>query len=247
MRAADLRIVERRRLAVDDQVGADAGAAHGALRAAARRVLMFLSSGTVTSVGKVMSNLPLTKDSMRVERSGMMRVLDAVEIGPARLPVVGVLHQLDALVHLELDELERAGADRLAAHVGRPARGRDRSASSPTASSASSEGWRLLEMEGRLRSRRRPSPSRRCCTRRGADCAAACSRRRAAGRRCRRRPWRVNGLPSCHFTPWRSVKTERLAVVAPRPSLVARSGTIDSRLFLRDMLVEHDEVVVDAP
>ena len=34
--------------------------------------LMFLSSGTVTSVGKVMSNLPLTKDSMRVDRSAMM-------------------------------------------------------------------------------------------------------------------------------------------------------------------------------
>jgi len=34
--------------------------------------LMFLSSGTVTSVGKVMSNLPLMNDSMRVERSGMM-------------------------------------------------------------------------------------------------------------------------------------------------------------------------------
>src|SRR5690348_10758536 len=34
--------------------------------------LMFLSSGTVTSVGKVMSNLPLMNDSMRVDRSGMM-------------------------------------------------------------------------------------------------------------------------------------------------------------------------------
>ena len=33
---------------------------------------MFLSSGTVTSVGKVMSNLPAMNDSMRVERSGMM-------------------------------------------------------------------------------------------------------------------------------------------------------------------------------
>jgi len=34
--------------------------------------IMFLYSGTVRSVGKVMSNLPLAKDSMRVERSAMM-------------------------------------------------------------------------------------------------------------------------------------------------------------------------------
>src|SRR6266481_6839038 len=42
---------------------------HSALGASRR---MFFSSGTETSVGKVMSNLPLTKDSMRVERSAMM-------------------------------------------------------------------------------------------------------------------------------------------------------------------------------
>ena len=34
--------------------------------------LTFLSSGTDTSVGNVMSNLPLVKASMRVERSGMI-------------------------------------------------------------------------------------------------------------------------------------------------------------------------------
>jgi hypothetical protein len=39
--------------------------------------------------------------------------LDAVEIGQALLPVVGVLDELDRLVGLELDELERAGADGL--------------------------------------------------------------------------------------------------------------------------------------
>ena len=33
---------------------------------------MFFNNGTVTSFGKVMSNLPLAKASMRVERSGMM-------------------------------------------------------------------------------------------------------------------------------------------------------------------------------
>ena len=33
---------------------------------------MFFSSGTETSEGKVMSNLPAMNDSMRVPRSGMM-------------------------------------------------------------------------------------------------------------------------------------------------------------------------------
>ena len=42
---------------------------HCACGASFRR---FFRSGTVTSVGKVMSNLPLAKDSMRVERSAMM-------------------------------------------------------------------------------------------------------------------------------------------------------------------------------
>ena len=41
-------------------------------RAFGASLRMVLSSGTVTSTGKVMSNLPLTKDSMRVERSAMI-------------------------------------------------------------------------------------------------------------------------------------------------------------------------------
>ena len=45
--------------------------------------------------------------------------LDAVEIGPALPPVVGVPRDLDALVLLEFDELEGAGADRLGAHLRR--------------------------------------------------------------------------------------------------------------------------------
>src|SRR5215831_13212863 len=47
------------------------------------------------------------------------RILDAVEIGPALLPVIRVSRQFDVLVRLELDEFERTGADRMAAHIAR--------------------------------------------------------------------------------------------------------------------------------
>ena len=44
---------------------------------------------------------------------------DAVEMRQALLQVIGVAGQLDRFVGLELDELERAGADRVGAHVRR--------------------------------------------------------------------------------------------------------------------------------
>src|SRR3712207_7880594 len=45
------------------------------------------------------------------------RHLHAVEIGPARLPVVGVAGEADHLVLLELRQLERPGADRSEEHT----------------------------------------------------------------------------------------------------------------------------------
>ena len=45
------------------------------------------------------------------------RVFDAIEIRQARFPVVRVARDLDALVGLVFDELERAGADRRLAHL----------------------------------------------------------------------------------------------------------------------------------
>jgi HEAT repeat protein len=47
------------------------------------------------------------------------RILDAIEIRPALFPIIGVARHLDVLVRLELDEFERAGADRMLAHVAR--------------------------------------------------------------------------------------------------------------------------------
>src|SRR5215472_10092699 len=47
------------------------------------------------------------------------RPLDAVEIGPIRFPVLGVFGNPNQLVRPEFDEFERAGADRMRAHVAR--------------------------------------------------------------------------------------------------------------------------------
>src|SRR5262249_36976604 len=46
-------------------------------------------------------------------------ILDAVEIRPTRIPVIGVAHQLDRLIRLKFYKFEGAGADRMLAHVAR--------------------------------------------------------------------------------------------------------------------------------
>ena len=78
-----------------------------------------------------MSNLPATKREHRGRAVGMIVEVDAVEIGPARLPVVRVPRELDRLVGLELDKLERAGADRMRGASAPAGRGTDRPATSP--------------------------------------------------------------------------------------------------------------------
>src|SRR5205085_6027597 len=76
-------------------------------------------------------------------------VLDAVEIGPILLPVVGVARDLDGLVGLELDELERTGADRPAPHLrGRHMAGIDRREA--RGEQRDKGGLPALELEGHL-------------------------------------------------------------------------------------------------
>ena len=111
-------IVERRRLAVDDQVGGDVhrgddalGLGHLALDVGQQGDRHLPREGDV--------ELARHEAQHRRRAVGHDGVLDAVEIGPALLPVVGVLGELDALVLLELDELEGTGADRLGAHLRR--------------------------------------------------------------------------------------------------------------------------------
>src|SRR6185437_2205161 len=63
------------------------------------------------------------------------RKFDAIEIGPARFPIIRVLAELDVFVWFELDEFKRAGADRFLPHLTRrhvawvdrrPSRGEER-------------------------------------------------------------------------------------------------------------------------
>jgi len=62
--------------------------------------------------------LPATK-ARRRRHVEDYRKLDAVEIRPAVLPVIRVARHCDPFVRLELDEFERAGADRMLSHLGR--------------------------------------------------------------------------------------------------------------------------------
>ena len=117
-RLAQLRIVEGRRGAVDDQAAAGVPAIDPAFDFG-RLALDLLHQRGRHKAG------PGAVEFLGAERQdpgrGVAddRVFDAVEIGPARLPVIGVAGQHDPLVRLELDELERAGADRMLAHLRR--------------------------------------------------------------------------------------------------------------------------------
>ena len=54
----------------------------------------------------------------------------------------------------------------------------------------------------------------------------------------------VNGLPSCHFTPWRSLKVSFVLVVVPRPARrQVGHDRVDALVRLR--WIEHHEVVED--
>ena len=117
-RQPQIRIVERRRVAVQDQVGAVVHRRDLALRrrqlgldVLQQRDRHFPREGDVEAARHEAQN--------RRAAVGHDGVVDAVEIRLALLPVVGVARDLDAFVLLELDELEGSGADRLGAHLRR--------------------------------------------------------------------------------------------------------------------------------
>ena len=115
---ADFRVVERRRLAIDEQVDryrrlrqlADR-VGHLALDVAHRLHRDLVGKAHVELAGDKSERL-----GRAVRNDGP---LDAVEIGPAGLPVIRVLGEPDIIVRLELDEFERARADRMRAHIAR--------------------------------------------------------------------------------------------------------------------------------
>ena len=179
--------------------------------------LTSFSSGMVTQ-RHVMSNVPATKPRIAVERPATMRDFDAVEIGLALLPVVRVAHQLACSLLLELGELERPGADRLGAHLGgRDVAGIDRAVA--RGEQHQQRRLRLLEVEGRL------------VVAVGRDLLeiAVPGRARILAQLALALPFsmsqvhltsaEVKGLPSCHMTPWRSLKVSWLPSSLQRPAL----------------------------
>src|SRR5580704_10199773 len=77
------------------------------------------SRGTVTSNGKCHVELAGDKGEDRGRPVRYHGIFDAVEVRPPRLPVIRIARHLDVLVRLKFDEFERAGADRMLAHVAR--------------------------------------------------------------------------------------------------------------------------------
>src|SRR5262249_17977072 len=77
------------------------------------------------------------------------RVFDAVEVRPVRFPVIRISRHRDPFGWLDLDEVERAGADRVLTHVAR----RDMAGihrREPGCEKRSKGRLRSLQMKGRL-------------------------------------------------------------------------------------------------
>src|SRR6266545_422871 len=74
-------------------------------------------SGTVRLYEESHVELSRNEPQNRRREIAYDRIFDAIEIGPALLPVIRVSRHRDALIGLVFAEFERAGADRMAAHM----------------------------------------------------------------------------------------------------------------------------------
>ena len=131
-RSPQLGVVERGRGAVDEQGARQVGREHVADRL--RRLALEISQQRDCHPEDLIEPAgDETQDARRQTWDDLP--VDAVEIRQAGLPVLRVLDDPDPLVRLEFDEFERAGPDRMRAHVARrdvtgvdrrPARGQQR-------------------------------------------------------------------------------------------------------------------------
>src|SRR5260370_38238418 len=117
-RTANIEIVEGRRGGIDDDVGADVVRFDDAYGRRGLR-LDVLEKRDRHFGRECHIELPGDKTENRGRPVGYDGELDTVEMGKALLPIIRVPGELDRFVGLELDELERAGADRFGAHVSR--------------------------------------------------------------------------------------------------------------------------------
>ena len=117
-RPANIRVVKGRLVAIDDQVGADIGRPHFA-DCVGRLALDLLHKRYRHLVRKGQVEFAGIEGQQRRRAVRDDRVFDPVEMGPSLLPVIGVPRDCDPLVRLELGEFERAGPDRVSAHLAR--------------------------------------------------------------------------------------------------------------------------------
>ena len=171
------------------------------------------------------------------------RVFDAVEIGQALLPVVGVLGQLDQFIGLELDELERAGADRMGAHLGRRnVAGIDRRIAG--GEQREQRGLRPLQLEGGLEvaiGRHVVDLIVPGLARVLAELLLRLAHQHLEGAFDVGRGERLAVMP---FDALAQLEGQRLLVVAPGPAL-GKLGADIVHAVLGDVLVVDDEIVED--
>jgi hypothetical protein len=144
-RPPELEFVEGRRRAVDQQVAAVVVHHHGA------DGLRCLDLHLFQQRHRHPQHVELAGDKGERAGPGIRddRRFDTVEIGPTGLPVIRVLHHLDAFVRLEFEEFERPGADRMLAHLRRRhMAGIDRR--QPGGEQRDQVGLRPLQMKGDL-------------------------------------------------------------------------------------------------
>src|SRR6516165_4932346 len=115
--AAQLRIVKGRSGRIDEQCARQIPGLDFADRL--RRLSLEILQCRDAHIQRNHVKLPGKKG--QVARTGFAhdRVFDAVEVRPARFPVMRVFRHFDLFVMLERDEFERAGTDRMLAHLAR--------------------------------------------------------------------------------------------------------------------------------
>src|SRR5436190_6317762 len=116
--APQLRVIERRRLPVHEEIDVDASRAQ--LTYGFGRLRLHVLDQRDRHVG-VVGHVELAgHESQDPRRAAWDNAdLDRIEVGAPLLPVIRVARELDDLVAPELDELERAGPDRSRAHLAR--------------------------------------------------------------------------------------------------------------------------------
>src|SRR3984893_11296666 len=144
-----LRVIEGRLIAVDEQVAIDAAVRRQLADRVRPLAFHILQERYRHGVWEGHVQLAGNKRQCCCRHVADDRKFYAIEIRPILLPVIRVSRHLDSLVRLELLEFERTGADRMLAHVARRhVAGIDRR--EPVSEQHQERRLRPLQMEGDL-------------------------------------------------------------------------------------------------